>query len=131
VLGNESRQKNNGRGNISHTPGDEIDKKAKGDETYDRYDGTKITLSVDNESAMRKCQTIDHREDAELLNAANFDLWIAIREEKSYWSKKFHVVTINRHEVDAACKKGKEFAHEKNSGVQEKNAATNCKLVFR
>ena len=28
-------------------------------------------------------------------------------------------MTINSHEVDAACKKGTEFAHEKNSGVEE------------
>ena len=89
-------------------------RKAKGGETYA---GTTITLPVDNASAMRKCQTIEHRGDTELLNEANFDLWIAIREEKKYWRKKFHVVTINSHEVDAACKKGTEFAHEKSSGV--------------
>jgi hypothetical protein len=68
---------------------------------------------------MRKYQTIEHRGDTELLNEANFDLWIAIREENKYWRKKFHVVTINSHEVDAACMKGTEFAHEKNSGVKE------------
>jgi hypothetical protein len=39
--------------------------------------------------------------------------------KKKYWRKKFHVVTINSHEVDAVCKKGTEFAHEKNSGVKE------------
>ena len=83
------------------------------------YTGTKITLPVDNESAMRKYQTIEHKEDTELINEANLDLWIAIREEKKYWKKKFHVVTINSHEVDSACKKGTDFAHEKNSGVKE------------
>jgi hypothetical protein len=91
-------------------------REAKGGETYN---GMKITLPVDNESAMSKYQTIEHREDPELMNEANYDLWIAIREEKKYWRKKFHVVTINSHEVDAACKKGTEFAHEKNSGVKE------------
>jgi hypothetical protein len=55
-------------------------RKAKAGE---HYIGTKITLPVDNESVMRKYQTIEHREDAELMNEANFDLWIAIREEKS------------------------------------------------
>jgi hypothetical protein len=50
-------------------------RKAKGGE---RYKGTKITLPVDNESAMRKYQTIEHREDAELMNEPNYDLWIAI-----------------------------------------------------
>ena len=45
--------------------------------------GTKITLPVDNESTRRKYQTVEHREDAELMNEAKFDLWIAIREEKS------------------------------------------------
>jgi hypothetical protein len=59
---------------------------------------------------MRKYQTIEHREDSELMNEANYDLWIAIREERKYWRNKFHVVTINSHEVDAACKKGTEFA---------------------
>jgi hypothetical protein len=83
------------------------------------YTGTKITLPVDNESAMRKFQTIEHKEDTELMNEANSDLWIAIREEKKYWKKKFNVVTINSHEVDSACKKGTDFAHEKNSGVKE------------
>jgi hypothetical protein len=48
---------------------------------------------------MRKYQTIEHKEDTELMNEANLDLWIAIREEKKYWRKKFHVVTINSHEV--------------------------------
>jgi hypothetical protein len=91
-------------------------RKAKGGE---HYQGTKITLPVDNGSAMRKYQTIEHREDAELMNEANFDIWIAIREQKKYWRKKFHVVTINSHKVDAACKKGTEYAHEKNSGVKE------------
>jgi hypothetical protein len=63
-------------------------RKAKGGETCA---GTKTTLPVDNESAMRKYQTIEYRGDAELLNEANFDLWIAIREENKYWMKKFHV----------------------------------------
>jgi hypothetical protein len=54
-------------------------RKVKGGETYT---GTKITLPVDNESAMRNYQTIEHRGDTELLNEANFDLWIAICEEK-------------------------------------------------
>jgi hypothetical protein len=36
------------------------------------------------------------------MNEANYDLWIAMREEKKYWKKKFHVVTTNSHEVDAA-----------------------------
>ena len=93
-------------------------REAKGGETFSS--GMKITLPVDNESAMRKYQTIEHREDSELMNEANYDLWIAIREENKYWKKKFHVVTINSHKVDAACKnKGTEFAHEKNSGVKE------------
>jgi hypothetical protein len=92
-------------------------RKIKGGATYT---GTKITLPVDNESAMRKFQTIEHKEDTELMNEANLgDLWIAIREEKKYWRKKFHVVTTNSHEVDAACKKGTDFAHEKDSGVKE------------
>ena len=91
-------------------------RKAKGGATYT---GTKITLPVDNELAMRKFQTIEHKEDTELMNEANLDLWIAIREEKKYWKKKFHVVTTNSHEVDSACKKGTDFAHEKDSGVKE------------
>jgi hypothetical protein len=36
---------------------------------------------------MRKFQTIEHKEDTELMNEANLDLWIAIREEKKYWKK--------------------------------------------
>ena len=92
-------------------------RKIKGGATYT---GTKITLPVDNESAMRKFQTIEHKEDTELMNEANLgDLWIAIREEKKYWRKKFHVVTTNSHEADSACKKGTDFAHEKDSGVKE------------
>ena len=59
-------------------------REAKGGATYT---GTKITLPVDNESAMRKFQTIEHKEDTELMNEANLDLWIAIREEKKYWKK--------------------------------------------
>jgi hypothetical protein len=50
-------------------------RKAKGGETYDRM---KITLPADNESAMKTYQTIEHREDAELTNEANFDLCIWI-----------------------------------------------------
>jgi hypothetical protein len=46
-------------------------RKLKGGETYA---GTKVTLPVDNESAMRKYQTIEHRGDTELMNEANFDL---------------------------------------------------------
>jgi hypothetical protein len=40
-------------------------------------------------------------------------------------------VAINSHEVDAACKKGTEFAHEEDSGVEEVagNTAADCKLV--
>jgi hypothetical protein len=58
--------------------------------------------------------SLEHKEDTELMNEADLDLWIA-----KYWKKKFHVVTINSHEVDAACKKGTDFAHEKGSGVKE------------
>ena len=43
-------------------------REAKGGATYT---GTKITLPVDNESAMRKFQTIEHKEDTELMNEAN------------------------------------------------------------
>ena len=41
------------------------------------------------------------------------------KRNTGYWKKKFHVVTTNSHEVDAACKKGTDFAHEKDSGVKE------------
>jgi hypothetical protein len=40
-------------------------------------------------------------------------------EGKRYWGKEFNFVTINSHEVDAACKKGTEFPHEENSRVEE------------
>ena len=65
------------------------------------------------------------------MNEANIGLWIAIREEKGYWGKNFNAVAINSHEVDAACKKGTEFAHEEDSGVEEAagNTAADCKLV--
>jgi hypothetical protein len=113
----------NVRGNTSNTNSHEINKKNQGRRDIHRHEGTKITLPVDNELAMRKFQTIELKEDTELMNEANLDLWIAIREERKYWRKKFHVVTTNSHEVDAACKKGTDFAHEK--------AATNRKLVRR
>ena len=43
-------------------------RKAKGGATYT---GTKITLPVDNESGMKKIQTIEHKEYTELMNEAN------------------------------------------------------------